>query len=228
MNRIRKYDKIYQVLITPAIINNTCIEMLLDNWQDEYFRNFYVLNFETLQEAQCEAFKHPDLDWYRLSLTHLDVYNKFYGIIKKILRENNFIAEMEGNLMKPDVIKETMFERILANGRRFTLTYGLNDIVGFHIVNPWSKNLIDIANILQNDRHLRIFNRIVVDKVIHLTGKTDIGTTYEIKLWPTIMAQWARWMYDNKNNPGVLGSQKEVYIKSLQLQEQIDNGTIIR
>ena len=74
MNRIRKVDNMYQVLITPDIKISPDSALLIGNWSDESLRNFYVLQFESLNDAQAEAFKYPDIDWYKIVLNHKYIF----------------------------------------------------------------------------------------------------------------------------------------------------------
>ena len=40
---------------------------------------------------------------------------------------------------------------------------------------------------------LRIFRTTVDKGVVRMIGKTDIKTTFEIILWPTLVSHWAKW-----------------------------------
>ena len=70
MNRIRKYGKIYQVLITPTQSTNATFELMMGDWADSNLRNYYVLEYDTLGDAMVEAFKYPDIDWDKMVLMH--------------------------------------------------------------------------------------------------------------------------------------------------------------
>ena len=78
MNRIRKIDNNYQVLITPDIKLSPDSSLLIGNWEDESLRNYYILQFESLNDAQAEAYNYPDIDWYRISLSQI---GKLGGIL---------------------------------------------------------------------------------------------------------------------------------------------------
>ncbi len=226
MNRIREYNFRYQVLITPTMPYHTSFELMIGNWTDEHLRNYYILEFDNLGDAQCEAFKHPDLDWEKLVLMHQHSFYDLKKLIKEILDSHNFIGEIQPRIFSPEELKQTMFDRVMYYGKRFTLKFKMNDIIAFHIVNPFSKNLSEISNYLENDSRLRIIRKFVNNGVIHLIGKTDVGTTYEIGLWPTMIAQWARWV---EENPHISNENKKyTFMESVKKQDQIDNGFEIR
>jgi hypothetical protein len=228
MNRIRKKNYKYQVLLTPDLKSAPSYEVLLDNWLDTNLQNFNIVEYDTLSDAQAEAFKHPDIDWYKLVLTHENIYVKLNQQIRQIIQNNNLVIDYHSVLMKPLEIKDIMFDRIIAGGERFTLTWDLNDVIGFHLVNPWSSNLSYTADLLQADPTLRIFSRNTKDKVIRLTGRTDIGTTYEIKLWPSLLANFARWVGKNKQNQGVINNAPKIFSDMLKTQDVVDLTTAVR
>jgi hypothetical protein len=98
--------------------------------------------------------------------------------------------------------------------------------MAFHIVNPFSKNLYEISKYLENDDRLRIFRKFVNNGVIHLIGRNDVGTTFEIGLWPTMIAQWARWV---EKNPQISNeSKKQSFMESVKKQDALDNGFELR
>lgn len=226
MNRIREYNYRYQVLITPTMPTNSSFELMLGNWTDEHLRNYYILEFDNLGDAQCEAFKHPDLDWDKLVLIHQHAFYDIQKIIKEILKSYNFIGEIQPRILSPLELKQNMFDRIMYYGKRFTLKYKMNDIIAFHIINPFTKNLNKVSEYLENDTRLKIIRKFVNNGVIHLIGKTDVGTTYEIGLWPTMIAQWARWA---EENPQISNENKKyTFMESIKKQEQLDSGFEIR
>ena len=226
MNRIREYNYRYQVLITPTMPFNSSFELMLGNWTDEHLRNYYILEFDNLGDAQCEAFTHPDLDWDKLVLLHQNAYYDIQKIIKEILKSYNFIGEIQPRILSPEELKQNMFDRVMYYGKRFTLKYKMNDIIAFHIINPFSKNLEKVSEYLENDSRLKIIRKFVNNGVIHLIGKTDVGTTYEIGLWPTMISQWARWA---EENPQISNENKKyTFMESIKKQEQLDSGFEIR
>jgi hypothetical protein len=226
MNRIREYNYRYQVLITPTMPTNSSFELMLGNWTDEHLRNYYILEFDNLGDAQCEAFKYPDLDWEKLVLLHQHAFYDIKIIIKEILKSYNFIGEIQPRILSPEELKQNMFDRVMYYGKRFTLKYKMNDIIAFHIINPFTKNLNKVSEYLENDARLKIIRKFVNNGVIHLIGKTAVGTTYEIGLWPTMIAQWARWA---EENPQISNENKKyTFMESIKKQEQLDSGFEIR
>lgn len=233
MNRIRKVNNIYQVLITPDFKISPDSSLLIGNWEDENLRNFYILQFDTLNEAQCEALAYPDIDWYRLILNHEHIFKRLEMTIKSILDESGFQIEFRANLMDPETAKNVFMDRVQNAGERFNLRYSMNDIISFTIVNPWSNNLHNISKTLENYRahlnrdDLRLRNKKIVDgKIICLYGTTELGTIYEIKLIPTLLDQWSQW-YRKTGFRDEKGAA-ELYTKYIKQQDIIDHGPIVK
>lgn len=233
MNRIRKVDNVYQVLITPDIKISPDSALLIGNWEDESFRNFYVLQFETLNDAQAEALKYPDIDWYKICLNHKYIFERLKKTIKDILDENNFSVDFRATLMDPETFKNTMFDRVVRGGERFNLRYGMSDIINFTIINPWSNNLHNISKQIENYRaylfrdDLRLRHKKIVDaNIICLYGITEFSTVYEIKLVPTLLHQWGEWY----NKVGYMNQDtaNQLWNKFLKQQKALDNGTILK
>jgi len=227
MNRIRKVDNGYQVLITPDIKVSPDSALLIGNWTDENLRNYYLLHFHSLNDAQCAAYDYPDIDWYRIVLNHKYIFLRLKDTIQTILKNNNLNVELQSVLMEPEMLKEVIFERVARGGDRFNLRYGMNDVISFTIVNPWSNNLHTIAKLIENHREhlyrddLRIrYKKIVDGKIICLYGATEFGTIYEIRLIPTLLQQWGEWYnkvgYKNGRNAD------DLYNKYLKQQNEID------
>lgn len=226
MNRIRKYGDKYQVLYTPTWPENPSFEIIMGNWTDEHLRGYYVRDFETLGDAQCEAFNYPDIPWDIMVTSYKNSFYDNKKIIRNILDQNKFIVEFEAKFMDQDMVKNAMFNRVLNSGKRFTLAYGMNDIVSYHIINPWSKNLLEISQRLIENSRLKIIKKYVSNGMIHLIGKNDLGTTYEIALWPTVIHQWAKWVYNHPEVPPK--TSQETYVDAVKKQAHIDAGFTLR
>ena len=232
MNRIRKMDNTYQVLITPDIKLSPDSSLLIGNFEDESLMNYYVSEFQSLNDAQYEAYNYPDIDWFRMVLNHQYIFQRLEQTIRYILAENNLNITFKPILMDADTFKNTIFNRVINGGERVNLKITSNDIISFTITNPWSNNLHNISKILENYRahlfrdDLRIRKKIIIDKIICLYGYTDFGTIYEIRLVPSLIQQWADWYkkvgFRNEANANVL------YNKFLNQQTMLDNGPIVR
>lgn len=232
MNRIRKFGDTYQVLMTPNIKISPDNAIMVGNWDDAELRNYFVLNFETLNDAQCEAYNHPDIDWYRLVINHKHIYKRLETTLKMILDNNGFTVEFHGNLMSPEVLKNTMFDRVMAGGERFNMRYGMSDIISFTIVNPWTDNLHKIAKAIESYREhlsrddMRIRSKNIVDnKIIILNGSTEFGTVYEIKLMPTLLHQWGEW-YKKFGYLKKSEHSQHLYRKMMLKQDDLDKNVI--
>lgn len=225
MNRIRKVNNGYQVLITPSHRFDSSFELMIGNWNDEHLRTYSVLSCKTYEEAFEIAYNYPDISWDKLVLFHKDIYQKLHKIIKKHLDDQHFFCQFEPHISSPDELKNNMFDRISNMGNRFRLKYNLNDIIGFNIINPWSDNLNEIYTLLKGDSQLRIHSTISDKGVLRMIGKTDIGTSYEIILWPTLVAQWAKWANVHIVDDKML---QETLHDILRTQKVIDNSIVIR
>lgn len=233
MNRIRKQDGKYQVLITPNLQMSPDSSLLIGNWEDESLRDYSVLQFETLNDALCEAYKSPDIDWYKMVLNHKHIFKRLEDTIREIINENNLNVEFRSNLVDPLTLKNIMFDRVMKGGERFNLKNGLNDIISFTIINPWTNNLHNISKILENYRthlyrdDLRIKSKKIIDgKIICLYGYTEYGTIYEIKLIPTLLQQWADWY--NKNGYKNESAATQLYNQILTEQKVLDEGPVFK
>jgi hypothetical protein len=233
MNRIRKIKDGYQVLITPDIKIAPDQSLLIGNWSDEHLRNYHVLQFETLNDAQCEAYEYPDIDWYRLVLNHQHIFSRLESTLRNIIHNNNLSVEFRPTLMDPETLKNTMFDRVLRVGERFNMRSNMNDIINFTIINPWSHNLHTISTLLETYQahlyrdDLRLRHKKVIDgKIICLYGITEFGTTYEIKLIPSLLQQWVDWY--KKNGFRNETEATELYNKFMKQQQQLDSGPIVK
>ncbi len=233
MNRIRQYNGIFQVLITPTIQFSPDSSLMLGNWEDEDLRNFHIVDFPTLNEAQCEAFKYPDIDWHRIVLNHTHIYQRLRGLIDKIIADNEFNVEFIPTLMSPEKFKNSVFDRVMNGGERYNLRYGMTDIISFTIVNPWFSNLKALSNkiafhrehYVRNDMRIK-YQNVVDDKMIVLYGSTELGSIFEIRLIPTIIHQWVDW-YAKTGFHNQEAADK-VYVQLLKQQEALDNGPVLR
>ena len=94
------------------------------------------------------------------------------------------------------------------------------------IIQPKEDIAIEISKYLEVDPRLRIHRKFVNNGVIHLIGRTDLGTTFEIGLWPTMIAQWARWADEN---PQISNENKKYsFLEAIKKQEKMDSGFEIR
>lgn len=217
MNRIRKYKNKYQVLITPYHSFDPGFELMLGSWSDDQLRNYSIKEFSSMEDAMAESFDHPDINWEKMVIFHKDIYANLYKIIKSELEEHAFIVEFEPKIMTPHQVKNIMFDRVMKMGKRFRLDYNLNDVIGFHIINPWGKNLRDIYGILKNNSNLRIARHEYEFGIIRMIGVTSIGSNYEIVLWPTLVSQWAKW---SAKHPELSEQAKDQSLKDILVAQQ--------
>ena len=226
MNRIRKFGNKWQVLITPTQHYNPQFEILVGGWDDDYLRDFSIQEYDTLGEAQVEAFKYSDIDWVRMVLMHKSAFHDTKKLIEANLQKHKFICDFVPQFMSPKQVKEAMFDRVMTHQDRFRLVYHMNDIVSFHIINPWTKNVREIADKLIQDSNLKIIKAYNSYGMIHLVGKNDLGTTYEIGVWTTLLANWARWaeMHPTINSE----VKKKALDDTIKKQKEMDTGYSLR
>ena len=129
MNRIRKINNTYQVLITPTQLYNAGWEIMRASFymNDQYLRNYTILNFKTLGDAQCEAFKHPDLDWDSIVLLHENSFIDIKKILENHLASLNYIVDFRPRITNALELKNTIFDRVLNSGNRFNLSYQMKE-----------------------------------------------------------------------------------------------------
>lgn len=209
MNRIRNINNKYEVLINNNYTTNPSIELSLGELFNTQLRNYEIKEYDNLQDAINEAYNYPPLNYNKMHSDSIDNFKKLLYLINKILQNQN--VNIKPKLLLPEEIKNMLFDRIKQKGRRFTFYYNFNDIIAFDIINPYYHNLIQIINILQETKELRI---IKIEKTlthIKLVGLTDNNILYEIRLWTSIIYNYMTWI--NNNNKNILD-----YINELQLK----------
>lgn len=193
MDRIRKTNNKYQVLITTSYIED--LGILLDN--QCMFDKISVQEYDNIIMAQNEALNYAPIDWEYLVLQHIENYKYFYNILKSIC--NDLECELYGKLLEAYQIKNKIFDRTINKCKRLFLTYDSNNIISFHIIVNWSQMGKYILDVLSKHSELNIIKIFVVKKVHYLICNTMIGTTYEIIIWPTYIYQWAKMKAKGKN-----------------------------
>jgi hypothetical protein len=226
MNRVRQYGNKFQVLITPHHRFHVGFELMLGNWTDPHLSNFRVETYNSWEDAMDRAYQFPDANWDQLVLYHKDIFAKIYDVIKYEISVNNLDVSIQPRLLNSYQIKNVMFDRVVGFGERFRLAYNMNDIISFRITNPYTANLEELAEIFSVNQALRIMFKTQEDGVIKLVGKTDIGTTYEIILWSTLVAQWGKWAEKNIDLPSEVKTKKLKEV--LEKQKIIDQKPILR
>lgn len=235
MNRIRRVGNTYQCLISPSRAYDVSFEFLLGSWTDEALMGFDVLEFRTYNEAECEAIEQPDIDWVKLVEFHKDSFLFLRDHIRDLLDKISVVTEFKPVLMQPQQVKTVMFNRVLKGKRDmiennstsgFRIVNDMNDIINFTITNPWTKNLLEIASRLTRSDRLRIFNRIEKNGIIHLVGRTDLNTTFEIILTTSIMDNWMEWRRVNLDKPIEL--HMSTLKNCLKTQRLIDATPVLR
>jgi hypothetical protein len=229
MNRIRKYANKYQLLITPTQSSNAGFELIrgdMPSFDDSFLRNYSILTFNTLGEAQAEAFNYPDIDWDSLVLLHQNAYIDIKNLILQDMRAFNITSNIESHMMDSLELKNSVFDRVMIYGDRFNLSYQMNDIISFSITNMWTKNLDEIASHLVNDDRLRIKKVKKLGGLVILIGLTDLSTAYEIRLLTHVFDNYIKWT--KKYNIVDENIKKSMFAKCIQQQKNIDNGIVIR
>jgi hypothetical protein len=162
----------------------------------------------------------------KLISDNFEQFNRLQPIIKDILKENLFIFEMKSLLMTQEELKHTMFDRVKRNDVKFRLFNNLNDIICFHLVNPWTKNCMELSKILIQHPDLRIVKKNVINRAICLVGEMATGTTFQIIVMPTLIDQFLEWKKIHRGTSSQTVS--DMLIQSTKLQDTIDATMIIR
>lgn len=226
MNRILKKDNMYLVIVTPEYVSNSSTELMLGAWcNDQHIRGYKILAFRTMENAMEVAFKYPSIDWNKIVNMHVDSYKTITKTVNNVLSSHSYIVEIDSHLMSPDELKNTMFKRVAHYGERFSLFYDANDVISINIVNPWTRNTVEIAKLLKTIPELRIKKTVNTKSHIKLIGLTGVDTTYEIRIWTSLLAQWFRWILNNDLDPnGYINMLPQIYAQ----QQVVDNGDIVR
>ena len=223
MNRINKYIidgvQYYDVLITPNYVSNPSMELVLGNWLDENFNLFYVKTVKSLQDAMNISWQYPDIDWERLVGMYKDNYLKLDKTIKLYINNLNIPVTYEPYILTAQQAKKTFFNRVRQKNKRFTVYYNYNDIINFDIITPYTSILNKIKNELIQIPELNIKKIIKSNTHTVLIGITDFNTTYEIRLWTSLIHNFFKWLYMNDLN---LNNHITNYNKIRKLQNNID------
>lgn len=217
MNRIRKYNNKYQVLVNNNIAVNPSIEVSIGELFSSNIKNYTIKEYDNLQDAMNVAYNLPVINFTKIHSDCVDNYKSLTHLLNKILIDNNVL--FKGKLLEPLEIKETLFNRILLKGRRFTFYYDYNDIISFDIINPYYTNLLHLANTLKNVKELRLLKMEETYTHIKLIGLTDNNVLYEIRLWTDILYNFMVWI--KKNNYNIMDYIPELKQK-LKEQKIID------
>lgn len=209
MNRIRNINNKYEVLINNNYTTNPSIEVSLGELFNTQLRNYEIKIFDNLQDALNLAYNYPPLNFNKMHSDCVDNFKKLTYLINKVLKEQN--VNIKPKLLLPEEIKNMLFDRILQKGRRFTFYYNFNDIISFDIINPYYHNLIQLINILQQTKELRIIKIEKTFTHIKVIGLTDNNITYEIRLWTSILFNFMTWIINNNKN--LLDYMNELQLK---------------
>lgn len=226
MNRIRIYNNKYQVLITPTLPTNSSFELLIESWHNQNFLHFYIKEYEHQGDAMCESLSHPDIDWYKLVLLHKEQYFKYKKILEEIIKKNKMVVQFINTLIEPNILKNVIFDKVMNNDPE--LRYGLNEIICFKIVNPWSNNLKQFIKILEHYKELNLTNKNFSNGKFILNGRTDFGTSYEIILIPSLIHYLESWIQMNKEETNIQNVVKSVFPQLIKMQEEFDKTPVLR
>ena len=159
---------------------------------------------------------------------HKPCFDLLSGIIQDILEgiKDKYIVWFQSRLKSVDSLNDKINIRCIKE---------IKDIIGFRIIYPWTSGLYKIADLLESIKELRIYSKKIREnnKVIYLYGKTDLETTYEIQLWPTIIYTCFEYEHDKIYKPKniITDTQKEnsnnVRIKEHVLQEYLDCNELV-
>lgn len=179
MNRVRKKNNKYEVLITPFKLYSASFELMQGNWDDDNLSGYYIKKFNNLEDAKTIAIKYPNLDWYNMVLMYKYEYYQKKRVLEEYIDQNTIL---ESKLLTPDEAKELMFDRVEKLHNNFRLSKNFNDILSFTIINQNMNFLLSLKKLLPFDIRLKIIKVLSSKTSFILVGKTDLGTTYQILL----------------------------------------------
>lgn len=223
MNRVRKYDGIYQVLLTPNNNMSPDSSLLTGNWLDPTFKDFGVLNFDNMNDAVYESLKYPDINWSKIILDHTEIFKQLYRKIFGLIARRNISVQFIPKLMTPEELKNEMFNRVM-NNNDFNLFDNFTDIISFTIVYPWTRKLSDISGMLQReiyDGYKIQHKKTYYGKIIELIGYTPYGTPYQIRLLPNVLHQYILGM------PITRIKYNDNFANLLKTQDNLDKNTMV-
>lgn len=219
MNRIRKVDNKYQVLINENYKTNPAIELSLGSLlAKEYLKDYDVLEFNTLNEAMNIAYNLPNIDFEKIYSDCIDVFKYLNKEIKETLKDIDI--NYTPYLLGPNQIKNIIFDRVIQKGRRFSF-YNFNDVIAFDISVNYPIEIERIIKYLINNKNLRLIRRVDNDTNIRLVGLTFNNITYEIRLWINEMKELMYWIYKNDKNindylPEIMNIKNIINYKNVQ------------
>jgi hypothetical protein len=184
MNRLRKLNNKYEVLITPHLLYQTGLELMLGNWIDKNFDGFKVEKYNDINSATERLCNYPELNFDQLVLYHKEIYNKLYELLVFELENIDEKIVLEHVLKNSKTLRDIFFERVKILGNDFRLLHHMTDIISFNIYVE-KEYLVKILteNFIVNQA-LRIIyikkNKFDDKKYVKFVGQTDIGTTYQI------------------------------------------------
>ena len=224
MNRIRKSEGKYQVLISPR---NDIVKVLFERWISN-LPSMTIEVFDNIDDAQVEAFSMPDINWAMLIKDHQSELERLKKLVNKSIKTRDIKIELKARLKSPGSLKNKVFNEVLSYRNRLA-TDIIDDIVGIRIVNPWTKNLVDLAEALEKTPDLKIFEKSMdkKEKILTLHGRTILGTVYEIQLMSPLMEQWYNWKVTVQNHSGLKDAVDQIYQKMVSQQEVIDKQPVM-
>lgn len=221
MNRVRNFNGVYQVLLTPDIndVSSPDSSTLIGSWFEPDLRNFNVLEFGNMNDAIYEALKYPDIDWRKIIGDHEYIYKELSTLLQTILASYPINVQVIPHLLSPCQLKNNVFTAAISKNPN------LVNIINFTIISQWSKVLDKTMAVILRDLtgYYRI-NKVkkTYGKIIYLLGNTPYGTTYQIKLIPSLLYQY---FLNSSNSLGA--NNQQVFKKILDMQNRIDNGEVL-
>ena len=198
MNRIRKVNNTYQVLVNQNYRTNPSIELTLGSLlAEEYLRDYELVEFDNINDAMKLAFNLPAISFKKIVSDCIDCYKILDKEITNTL--SSLIITYYPHLLSPEELKTAIFDRVGILGQRFTL-YNFNDVIAFDIVVNYCTEVNKISNLLKLNKKLRIMRIEKTRTHTKLIGLTENNITYEIRLWVHKVYDFMRWIYYNNKN----------------------------
>lgn len=223
MNRIRKFNNIYQIIISPDIVNPNLSLFINYEWHNNNIHNCSIVESDDLSDAQYISLQYPDINWDKIIYDHQYEYVRLKNQIDNILKQ--FDVYTYYMIMTPDTLKNSIFNKIL---NPYTDIYGYNNIITYIITHPFSAELHRIIHNIEIYREhlvrddLRLRQKKTFGKYLTcLYGVTTLGSIYEIKIMPALIYNWLSHKNKYKNDAS------QMYIDYCKMQDQLDNNNHI-
>lgn len=231
MNRIRKHNGIYQVLMTNDLNNGYDSTVMMNKFSDYDISRFYIVDFTNMNDALYASLQLQDIDWEKVAINHSYIYKRLCNTIQEIIRTNKLQCNIVCEMLSGDQLKHVMFNRVMGLSN---IIYENLSLITITIHANWTQQLETIIKYLEtytyhfkrDDLRLKTKKKID-DKIYVLYGQTELGTTYNIKLMPSLIYNFVENVKTNKETINANDTTMK-YNELLKVQNIIDANALFK